>query len=436
MPISRRELIAAGAGSLATSSIPFAARSQPGDTDQIRVGIVVPAATGLSVVAASINDLIGDAAMQGTLLADGVVGEEIARSGQLLVTLKANSPTPDVATRAGRRLVATERVHALVGGVGEGQAAALSAVAEEAQVPFFNIGSPSLGLRAQCARYTFHVEASAAMYLDAMVSWSEAQGHRRWFVVHPNDQAGEELRTRAVVAVSRHGGGGEIVGAASAIQRQPFYGPHFEAALSSGADAIIVLLSDVDQIVFVAQQQNLEIGIPNLLFPHPNTQTRDYIAAMRASAPATNPDHRFALWDAMLEEPRAADFNNRYITRWGDPADPTAWSAYHAVKILHEATQATGNTDGRAIVDYLENSGREFDLLKGPGTSFRSWDHQLRQPLYLVRVDQDAIWDRNLPTTRAGIAEAVETLPAVDDASDRVLALDQFGDGPGDLLCR
>jgi branched-chain amino acid transport system substrate-binding protein len=268
------------------------------------------------------------------------------------------------------------------------------------------------------------------------MSWSAAQGHRRWFVVHQNDKGGEELRNRAVEATLRYGGGGEIVGAASAIQRQPFYGPHFDAALNAGADAIITLLSDVDQIVFVAQQQNVEIGIPTLLFPHPNTQTRDYIAAARASAPTTNPEHRFALWDAMLEEPGAADFNTRYLTRWGDPADPTAWSAYHAVKILYEATRAVGSTNGGAIVDYLENSGREFELLKGPGTSFRPWDHQLRQPLYIVRVDQDAVWDRNLPTTRAAIAGAVGTLPVIEDGASPVQVLDQFGDGGGALSCR
>ena len=250
----------------------------------------------------------------------------------------------------------------------------------------------------------------------------------------PADDDGTDLRSRSVQAINRLGLGGEEVGAASALVGEPFYGRQLNEARDAGADAILVLLSDTDQIVFVAQQESVGVVIPAVLFPHPNTQTRDYIAAVRQYAPVTNPHYRFALWDATLESDGAEAFNMGYIARWGDPADPPAWAAYHAIKIIYESISATGGTTGEDLVGFLENGGTEFDLLKGPGTSFRPWDHQLRQPLYLVRVDQEAVWDRLVPATRVAVAEYAATLP-MEDAGNPIDRLDLIGDGPHPRTC-
>jgi ABC-type branched-subunit amino acid transport system substrate-binding protein len=354
------------------------------------------------------------------------------------VVLPANAPTPRAASRAARRLIAAGNIHAVVGGIGEGQAGMLSAICDEAQILFFNIGSSETSLRRlSLRRFTFHIEASAAMYLDAMVSWGASQGYRRWFIVHEDTEEGSFLARRAAWAVDCHGdGGASVVGAASAIPRQPFYGPQLDAARNEGADAILVLLSDVDQVAFVAQQANLDPIIPAVLFPHPNTQTRDYMAAFREMTRRSGADSRFVLWDPTLELNGAAEFNTRYISRWADPADPPAWSAYHAIKIVYEAAFAVGTADGPTLVDYLENGDREFDLLKGSGTSFRPWDHQLRQPIYLTRIDNNAEWDRQVPSSRVAIAHYAATLP--DDVSpgiEQSERLDQFGDGPTGPNC-
>jgi ABC-type branched-subunit amino acid transport system substrate-binding protein len=273
------------------------------------------------------------------------------------------------------------------------------------------------------------------MYLDAIALWGGARGYRRWFVVHQDDEDGAQLRARAAAAVLRHGDGGEIVGAASAFPAQPFYGSQIEAAANANADAILVLLSDVDQIAFVAQQENFDPVVPSLLLPYPNTQTRDYIAAFRQYAPITNPDFRFALWDTTLTGHGAAEFNTRYVTRWGDPADPPAWSAYQAINIVRHAAAAVGGVDGPALADYLGRSAAEFDVLKGPGISFRPWNHQLRQPLYLVRVDQEAVWDRNIPSSRVAIANYAGTVPAAGPGGT-VERLDLLGEDREAVDCR
>ena len=434
---TRRQLLAGSGAIIASSSLTNVTRAQSASMVPLRVGVVMPASTGLTKVKTSINDLIGDAGRQGSLVAEARIGDEALLDDIRLVLLMASAPSAESSQRAGQRLVATGDIDALVGGVGAGQTDVLGAIAEKAEIPFFNVGSPRDVLRrADCRRFTFHIEASAAMYLDAMVAWGAAQGYRRWFVVHENNADGEDLVRRGVTAVNRHGAGGEVVGAAPAIPLQPFYGPQINAARDADTDAFLVLLSDIDQIAFVAQQESVDFIVPTVLFPHPNTQTRDYMAAFREFTRGITQDYRFALWDTTLEARGAAEFNTRYITRWGDPTDPTAWSSFHAIRILFETVRAIGTTDGPAVVDYLENAGTEFDLLKGPGTSFRPWDHQLRQPLYLVKVDQDAVWDRTTPSSRVAIAEVAGELPDLgEQVVDPVALLDLFGDGPEGPNC-
>lgn len=79
-----------------------------------------------------------------------------------------------------------------------------------------------------------------------------------------------------------------------------------------------------------------------------------------------------------------------------------------------------GSLEPQAVLDYLSNS--VFDVWKGIGVSFRPWDRQLRQPLYLVAIndaDSDAF----------GLATLVGELPAIYmPGTDPVERLDQLGD--------
>ncbi len=435
---TRRQLLVSGAALGGALCLPYIARAQSGPVDRIRIGVITPSSTGLIPVFTPGDDLIGDAARQGALMADGVVGEVAARAGISLDLLPSNAPTAEAAFRVTQRFAETDSVDAIVGGVGSGHAETISAIAEAAGVPFFNVASPSHRLRRDCLRYTFHIDASEAMYIDALVMLGASQDYQRYFIVHENGPAGDELRQRAALSVERLGGGATVVGAAGARPEEAYYGPQLTAADDARADAILLLIGDIDQLVFTAQEQSLQLAIPVLPLPYPNTQTREYVREVRQMSPDTNPDFRVALWDPALGRPEeAAEFNNRYITQWGAPADAPAWAAYQAIKIIVEAVRAAGSKDPAAIVDYLENSGAEFDVAKGPGVSFRPWDHQLRQPLYAIRVDQEAVWDWEFPTTHVALASVVGELPGSDaGAGDTIARLDLLGDGPEAGDCR
>ena len=61
----------------------------------------------------------------------------------------------------------------------------------------------------------------------------------------------------------------------------------------------------------------------------------------------------------------------------------TSWAAWAALKLVGEAVVRAGASDGDALVAFLE-SAPPFDGHKGEALTFRRWDHQLRQPLYVA----------------------------------------------------
>ncbi|MGV8838665.1 MAG: ABC transporter substrate-binding protein [Bauldia sp.] len=433
--LSRRQLLAAGGAAASAGLLPFAARAQT--TQRIHLGTVFPAATGLSTVRTSINDYPGTGGRNGAIIAESIIGEAANAAGHAFDVLLASSPSPESALRATERLIEAQGVVAIIGGVGAGQAEVISDVCEAARIPFFNVGNPNDALRGDsCRRYTFHIEPSAAMYLDAIATWGASQGYRRWFVVHENNPEGERLAQRAVAAIERHGAGGEVAAAAGVDIEQPVYVNEANAIGRAEADVLLLLVNPIDQIAFLNQIETFGFGdLPALTFPDAISQTRDYIASARLYAQINNPRYRFAAWDTTLTENGAAAFNQTYVNRWSEPTDPTGWASYHAVKILYETIVAVDSTDPDAIVDYLESPEAVFDVLKGPGVSFRPWDHQLRQPIEVIRVDQEAQWVRAEVQTRIAIAQAETELPAAVAGDDVVARLDTFGDGPGGAVC-
>jgi hypothetical protein len=101
-----------------------------------------------------------------------------------------------------------------------------------------------------------------------------------------------------------------------------------------------------------------------------------------AHAPA---DARIELWHHSLEPYGAAQLVERFRAMHGLPMDSPAWAGWFAVKVAAEAFLRAGSADPMAIRAVLERPASRWDGHKGVPLSFRAWDHQLRQPLYVVR---------------------------------------------------
>ena len=116
----------------------------------------------------------------------------------------------------------------------------------------------------------------------------------------------------------------------------------------------------------------------------------------RAARRGAGSDGEVALWHGSLTRFGAAQLNDRFRARFGRAMDGDAWAAWMAVKVATEAALRARDAAPAALAAHLARPGVRFDGHKGTPLSFGATDHQLRQPLYLVR---------------AGTARAVEGPP-------------------------
>jgi len=396
--------------------------------ERIRLGFVLPGTSGTLAIDESLFDLAADAARAGAVLADSDVAALAQGAGHDYKLLAAHAPTASAARRAGERLVALDGVDALVGGLGAGHAEVLHDVAATAGILFFNVGDPADRLRNDCAPgFTFHVEPSQAMFLDALVAWYAALGRRRWFLIDDPGHSGG-VRGRFEAALARHGRGGELVAAVEVREGQPLYFDEMRAMRETDADVVLLSVFVRDEIYL--RHLISEAGpVAVAALPGPVTQTRDFLAASRVPLPPGVRDQRVMTWETTLADDLAGPLNQRGTTRRGQPFDPAGWATYQAIRAYHQGVVEAGSRDPVAVRARLTDPDRDLVSPKGAGVRFRAWDHQLRQPLYVVEVDPDAPWGM-LVSARLAVASLVGVLPDGLDAS-----LDDLGDGPADGDC-
>lgn len=386
---ARHRLLAIRVALLACSLLVGHVHGQSTGLQPLRIGFVLPLPTGGMPLNAGHQHLAGDAARMGAVLAEELLGAEAEGGGFRLEVLISNAPDAQAAERAGQRMLGLDEAVAVVGGFGGDQAASLARVAEENRKLFFNIGSPASQLREQCRRTTFHIEARDRSYLNALASWYASQDLRRWFLVHAEGEAGEELlaRTRSVM----NDGHGELTEMGNlAVSDSTAYIDAVQAIRAANADLVVLLLDWRAQLDFMGIYDAFSLNPVLTGIPYPVTQTRDFYraAADAISGPALG--SRASLWEATLEDHGAADLNNSFYQRWGLPMDGPAWAAYAAVRIVVETVLEAQSRSTTDLIALLERPGTSFDLEKGQPLSFQPDDHQLRQPLYLAEIDRSA----------------------------------------------
>jgi hypothetical protein len=107
--------------------------------------------------------------------------------------------------------------------------------------------------------------------------------------------------------------------------------------------------------------------------------------AMLRDAAASAGGGEAAAWDPSLTRYGADTLNQRFVARVGLPMTSDAWTAWLAVKILWEASLRVRSSAPEAIAEYLRRDATQFDGHKGRALSFRPWNNQLRQPVYVKR---------------------------------------------------
>lgn len=403
-----------------------AAYAQDGLPREFAIGIVLPQRTELD----PLEDAVARSAAQGAEMA----ADEFAFNAEMLdYTFSAPTVTADgadAAVAAAQRLVEEDGVFGIVGGFGAEEAAALADWSAAANVPFVNVAASADALRnEQCRALTFHVEPSAAMYLDAMAGWYVRSGQRNWYFVAAKgaESLAQLARVRRTLS-ERHFGAREV--GTSEVGADPDWAQVAGQVKRARADLVVLLLPTAEQLTALTALEAGGVEAMVTGFPYPEAQTRAFYAASRAAAPKLGTGHRVASWEATIDAYGARELNARYRMTYGEPMDPAAWAVYQGVKVLYEAAFFGGGTTPEAVKAYLVAPSSVFDVWKGIGTSFRPWDRQLREPLYLVKIDSNS----EDPFT---LASLVGELPAIYmPGSDVVERLDQIGDLAKASRCR
>lgn len=430
LKLSRRRFLALSGIALA-SQLTGKGLAQTSISRPMRIGAVLPAETGLGVTGLFPEVRVGEIALFGAVMGEERVSVRAEGPGNQIEVLIASAPDGETAMRAAERLASAEEVFAVIGGIGLEQAVALSQVSKEREIPFFNIGASDDTLRSEaCSRYTFHVEASAAMYLDSLMAWLDYAGFRHCYFVQADTAEHEAHYQRALLALKMRASSVGDVSRAVVSPAQPVFLDVFENIRLTDADVVILLLDAAAQLVFLGQYGTTGLEASVTGSPSAATQTRDFYAALRDTAPKAGSGYRVTLWEPTLSAYGAGELNARFQGRWGRPMDSPAWAAYESVRVLNEAVSFSETLDAAKIIDYLENPQTTLDVHKGPGVSFRPWDHQLRQPLYLIKVKSNAKRLLNL-------AAVVDELPMLSESgTDPLERLDQLGDLRNASSCR
>ena len=146
----------------------------------LRIGLVTPgganALSGATSVARGVRLGAAEAQQTAALFGDSVELYE-ARSAA------------GGALAAAEQLSSTRKVQVLIG-ASAADADALSKFAESHQIVFVNAASRSPGIRKECRRHTFHVEASEAMYTNA------ARAAELWAVTISASASGKPVGSR------------------------------------------------------------------------------------------------------------------------------------------------------------------------------------------------------------------------------------------------
>ena len=141
-----------------------------------------------------------------------------------------------------------------------------------------------------------------------------------------------------------------------------------------------------------------------------------YASARKLAARDTD----IVLWSDRLEKYGASQLNDRFRAAEGAPMAPHDWAGWFAIKAVWESFLRVGKGDPLSLARHMTAESVTFDGHKGAPLSFRSWDRQLRQPLYAVASSSAP--PRDIPDT-ARSTESIRHL------------LDTLGDDSSSMKC-
>ena len=240
--------------------------------------------------------------------------------------------------------------------------AQLARLPEANKLLLLDISSRDDSLRgSQCRANVLHFQPSHAMRADGLAQYLMKKRWKHWFVVTGNGPE-DNLLADAIRKSAKKFGAKLVIDKTWSHKFDDRRTPESEVPVFTQAD-------DYD-VVVVADATKLfgDLLSYRTWLPRPVVGTSGLTAVS---------------WDRTHEAWGALQLQNRFRELAGYWMTELDYAAWLAIRTLGEAANRTGSTDFDTLNSFI--LGPDFALagFKGVPLSFRSWDHQLRQPVLL-----------------------------------------------------
>lgn len=329
--------------------------------------------------------------------------------GRKIELVAEDSVNPQTAVTKAQKLVERDKVLTLIGEINSASALAIGEQVARYRIPFFNTGANSDALRGKnCNRFMFHIEGCNTMYTKTIGTWQKAENKIRgakWYMLTADYAFGHDLFRVSSRFLKENGG--ELVNNDMVPTNTPDYSAYILKIRQARPDFVYINLAGVDQTNFLKQYKEY-----NLPYPVAGgvMDTMPFWAAGIDSISG----HWQSLWYHGLNVPAAQAFTKRFRDKNGFPPDNQAWGDYVGVMIMAQSITETKSTDMAKVIEYLEK-GATFDILKARRGTFRPWDHQLLQEMYVVKVK-----DKARMADKWDIFEIVRPVPGADESLELI----------------
>ena len=292
---------------------------------------------------------------------------ELEAAGHKLVVKSFMAATAADLPRALAQLKAAHVQHVLLD-LPEADIRAVLAGAPTALGPalFFNIGAGSDALRAgACAANLLHTYPSEAMRADALAQYLAARSWSQALVLYgprPQDQLQLEAFTRAA---KRYG--------VKIAKSTPFKLSTDPREREQSNVRLLTNDKSYDVVVVVDSDGEFARGVPyNTQWPRP------VLGANGLTALA---------WQAQWDMNGGPQLSRRFMRAAHRPMAGQDWAAWAAVKSIVGVLSAAPKATLPEQTQLLRRGEVFIDGFKGPRLSYRAWDGQLRQPVFLAHAD-------------------------------------------------
>jgi branched-chain amino acid transport system substrate-binding protein len=295
--------------------------------------------------------------------------------GRQLQLVPEDDQNPGVAVQKATKLIQQEKVDALVGTVSSAVCLAVMEVADRSKMLLVNTGSNSDEIRGKrCNFYTFSVEGSNSQYVNTIGRYLIKQKqYKRWYFLTSDYAFGHDLLRVSRMLLKKMGGteiGSELIPTGTMD-----FSSYLLKVRNLKPDVVFQNLAGTDQTNFMKQYAEFGLtmevagGLIDTLLMWPVG-----VGSITGSFPL--------LWWYDLPYDETKRFAAAFTKKYGKPPENQAWGDYYSTKAIAMAIQQAGTTDSKKVVEAMEKI--KFDGGKGRQLYFRSWDHQLMQPMWVA----------------------------------------------------